>query len=219
MVTHWHLSPLQLEAREVPASDRYSSRARTDLSSLVLVVKQLLIQAGKARRRGSDTFPIHARHNSINFLRLVLAFIVVISHAIALGNVHVQNGVNQSSFGQLAVYGFFGISGYLIAGSVLRNSVGRYIWQRFLRILPGFWFCLIVTAFGIGFVACRLIHRSCVERAATSPHRTVQCRTSIETSSWICGSIRSQEPHRAVRPAGYGTGHCGPSRTNSAVTL
>ena len=97
------------------------------------------MQAGKARR-GSETFAIDPRHNSVNFLRLVLAFIVVISHAIGLGNFHVQTGVNQSSFGQLAVYGFFGISGYLIAGSAMRNSAGRYLRQRFLRIFRGFGF-------------------------------------------------------------------------------
>ena len=32
-------------------------------------------------------------------------------------------------------------------------SAGRYLWQRFLRIFPAFWFCLVVTAFGIGVLA------------------------------------------------------------------
>jgi peptidoglycan/LPS O-acetylase OafA/YrhL len=52
----------------------------------------------------------------------------------------------------VAVYGFFGISGYLIAGSMARNRPGRYLWQRFLRIFPGFWVCLIVTAFFFGII-------------------------------------------------------------------
>ena len=79
---------------------------------------------------------------------------MVVSHVIALGGYGgIPNGINQSSFGQLAVYGFFGISGFLIAGSAMRNSTGRYLWQRCLRIFPAFWFCLIVTAFGIGVVA------------------------------------------------------------------
>jgi peptidoglycan/LPS O-acetylase OafA/YrhL len=93
------------------------------------------------------------RHNSLNFLRLVLALIVVVSHVIELGGFDVQNGLNVTSFGTIAVYGFFGISGYLIAGSAVRNSAGRYLWQRFLRIFPGFWVCLIVTAFVIGVIA------------------------------------------------------------------
>src|ERR1017187_6833294 len=92
------------------------------------------------------------RHNSLNFLRLVLALTVVISHAVALGGFGVQNGINLTGFGQIAVYGFFGISGFLIAGSALRNNAGRYLWQRFLRIFPAFWVCLIVTAFFFGVI-------------------------------------------------------------------
>jgi peptidoglycan/LPS O-acetylase OafA/YrhL len=91
-----------------------------------------------------------SRHNSLNFLRLFLALTVVVSHAIGIGGFKIQNGINQTSFGQIAVYGFFGISGYLIAGSAQRNHAGRYLWQRFLRIFPAFWVCLLVTAFVIG---------------------------------------------------------------------
>jgi peptidoglycan/LPS O-acetylase OafA/YrhL len=97
-----------------------------------------------------DSF--NSRHNSLNFLRLVLAAVVLVSHAIALGGFGIQNGINQSSFGQIAVYGFFGISGYLIAGSAMRNHAGRYLWQRFLRIFPAFWACLVVTALLIGVI-------------------------------------------------------------------
>ena len=45
------------------------------------------------------------------------------------------------------------MSGFLIAGSALRNGFGRYLWQRFLRIFPGFWVCLVITAFFIGAIA------------------------------------------------------------------
>jgi peptidoglycan/LPS O-acetylase OafA/YrhL len=47
----------------------------------------------------------------------------------------------------IAVDGFFALSGFLIVGSFLRSpSVGRYLWRRALRILPGYWVCLLVTA-------------------------------------------------------------------------
>ena len=52
-----------------------------------------------------------------------------------------------------ALYGFFCLSGFLIAGSAARNRTGRYLWQRFLRIMPAYWVCLIVTAFVIGALA------------------------------------------------------------------
>ena len=66
---------------------------------------------------------------------------------------HYDVVVNNTSLGTIAVYGFFGISGYLIAGSASRNSVGRYLWQRFLRIFPAFWVCLVVTGFALGAIA------------------------------------------------------------------
>lgn len=92
------------------------------------------------------------RRNSLNFLRLVLAVTVVISHASALGGFAGEWIFQRVAVGTLAVYGFFGISGYLIASSALHNSLGRYLWQRFLRIMPGYWVCLVVTALGIGAI-------------------------------------------------------------------
>jgi peptidoglycan/LPS O-acetylase OafA/YrhL len=90
------------------------------------------------------------RHNSLNFIRLVLATIVVVDHAVGLGGF---KNDPFAQFGPLAVYGFFGISGYLIAASAEHNTVGRYLWQRVLRIFPAFWLCLLVTAFLFGLLA------------------------------------------------------------------
>jgi peptidoglycan/LPS O-acetylase OafA/YrhL len=89
------------------------------------------------------------RHNSLNFIRLVLATTVAVDHALGLG------GFSDplAQFGPLSVYGFFGISGYLIAASAAHNTVGRYLWQRVLRIFPAFWVCLILTAFLFGLLA------------------------------------------------------------------
>jgi len=92
------------------------------------------------------------RHNSLNFLRLVLALLVVVSHAIVLGGYGSESIFGKTTLGTMAVYGFFGISGFLIAGSAVHNDPGNYFWRRFLRILPGFWVCLLVTAFFFGLV-------------------------------------------------------------------
>jgi peptidoglycan/LPS O-acetylase OafA/YrhL len=54
---------------------------------------------------------------------------VVDSYVIALGRFRRLNSVNGTGFGQIALYGFFGISGFLIAGSALRNPAGRYLWH------------------------------------------------------------------------------------------
>ena len=91
--------------------------------------------------------------NSLNFLRLVLAALVVFSHSLTLGGFGGEAIRNRTTLGTVAVYGFFGLSGYLIAGSAIRHGPGRFVWQRCLRILPAFWVCLIITAFGFGVIA------------------------------------------------------------------
>lgn len=111
-------------------------------------------------RRKSVGEAYSPHHNSLNFLRLVLALGVVVAHAVDLGggfgwdnNLVSYNGL---SLGTIAVYGFFGISGYLIAGSASHNGVGRYLWQRVVRIFPGFWVCLVLTPFffsAIGWIS------------------------------------------------------------------
>jgi peptidoglycan/LPS O-acetylase OafA/YrhL len=101
------------------------------------------------------------RRNSLNFLRLVLATMVVVSHAVTLGGFGSEWILNKTTLGVLAVYGFFGISGYLIASSAAHNSVGRYLWQRFLRIMPGYWVCLVFTGFVLGAIAWHQTHLHC----------------------------------------------------------
>jgi peptidoglycan/LPS O-acetylase OafA/YrhL len=90
------------------------------------------------------------RRNSLNFLRLALALAVIFSHSITIGGFGSEVIVHKTTLGTMAVYGFFGISGFLIARSAARRHVDRYLWQRFLRIFPAFWVCLFVTAFGFG---------------------------------------------------------------------
>jgi peptidoglycan/LPS O-acetylase OafA/YrhL len=108
------------------------------------------------RPRGTIGAVFSDQHNSLNFLRLVLALAVMVSHAIVLGGFGDEGILHHTTLGSVAVYGFFGLSGFLIAGSATRNRVGRYVWQRFLRIFPGFWVCLIVTAFLFGVIGWNL---------------------------------------------------------------
>lgn len=94
------------------------------------------------------------RNNSLNLLRLILASIVVLSHAAGLAGFNRWVGlVNGTSAAQIALFGFFAISGYLIAQSAMRSKPLRYLWKRFLRIFPGLLICLLVTAFGFGIIA------------------------------------------------------------------
>ena len=85
------------------------------------------------------------RNNSLNALRLVLAGLVIVSHAWPLGGFGPDPEIGKVGLGGWAVAGFFAISGYLIASSRLRSGILPYLWRRSLRILPGLWVCLLVV--------------------------------------------------------------------------
>jgi peptidoglycan/LPS O-acetylase OafA/YrhL len=84
--------------------------------------------------------------NNFTLQRLLLAAIVVLVHGQSLSS-NTQPSVFKADLGELAVDGFFVLSGFLVTRSALRlDSVRRFAWHRLLRILPGFWVCLLVTA-------------------------------------------------------------------------
>jgi peptidoglycan/LPS O-acetylase OafA/YrhL len=84
--------------------------------------------------------------NSLNALRLAFALIVVISHVPIVRGLH-GIFIGDLEIGGWAVAGFFAISGWLVTQSRMRLSFGNFLWRRCLRIFPGFWTCLIATAF------------------------------------------------------------------------
>ncbi|TWI61505.1 peptidoglycan/LPS O-acetylase OafA/YrhL [Pseudoduganella lurida] len=94
-----------------------------------------------------------ARRNNFNLLRLVLALLVLLSHAAEL-----QDGTRQRepltrlfhtlSFGELAVDGFFLLSGYLIVQSWdSAPAAWTFLRKRVLRIYPGFLVASLVCVF------------------------------------------------------------------------
>ncbi|MET9962140.1 acyltransferase [Streptomyces sp. NPDC006326] len=87
----------------------------------------------------------------MGFIRLILATAVVVSHARVLGFGRTEFGHSfthgQVDLGKWAVYGFFILSGILVTRSGVRLGLGRFLWHRALRLLPGLWVCLFLTAF------------------------------------------------------------------------
>jgi peptidoglycan/LPS O-acetylase OafA/YrhL len=103
------------------------------------------------RRRRSRTLgqAFDPRANALNSFRLALATAVILWHTFPLTGRDLPFAVHQL-FSQAWVDGFFAVSGFLITSSWLsRPRLGSYFAARALRILPGLWVCLTVTAFVI----------------------------------------------------------------------
>lgn len=91
------------------------------------------------------------RANSFDFLRWLMAFLVIFSHAGPVAGLYGGEDLgvqisDEQSLGGVAVAGFFFFSGFLITKSRQgRSTIWRYFWRRCLRIFPAFWAALILT--------------------------------------------------------------------------
>lgn len=86
------------------------------------------------------------RDNALNFVRFVLASIVIFGHSPLVTGMSGVGDTSAKLISYSAVNAFFVISGYLIFGSRMRLEFLPYIWRRILRIMPAFWVCLTLTA-------------------------------------------------------------------------
>lgn len=101
------------------------------------------------------------RNNALNAWRLTLATGVILWHSWPLTG-HKAPSVWVEQLGsQVAVDAFFAVSGFLITSSWVRRPVVReYASARGLRILPGLWVCVLVTAFVFAPVSVLIQHGS-----------------------------------------------------------
>lgn len=96
------------------------------------------------------------RENNFDFLRLLFAIFVTVSHSYPLSGSQSCDWLCELTKGKLlfsyiGVKGFFIISGYLIFQSLLRSKNWiNYFWKRFLRLFPALLVVLILTVvFGV----------------------------------------------------------------------
>lgn len=124
------------------------------------MIKGLRYAPGTERSSVTLDQAFDTKRNSLGFLRMVFAAMVLFDHAFPLGGFN--HGTDpmwgwthgQESFGGLAVAGFFVVSGYLVTRSFTESRTAvRYLWKRVLRIFPGFWVCLLVTVAVFGTIA------------------------------------------------------------------
>jgi peptidoglycan/LPS O-acetylase OafA/YrhL len=97
-----------------------------------------------------------SRRNNFTALRFMLAWMVIFAHSFALQpapGVHMPLGfllLGSTTTGQMAVDGFFAVSGFLVAGSLVNRGLIDYTLSRVLRLLPGLIICVLLTVFLVG---------------------------------------------------------------------
>jgi peptidoglycan/LPS O-acetylase OafA/YrhL len=102
---------------------------------------------------------VRERQNNFNFLRLIFALLVLLSHApeLADGNRSreiLTQAFHTMSFGEAAVAGFFILSGYLIVQSWIScPEILEFLKKRVLRIYPAFIVATAISAFVVGPLA------------------------------------------------------------------
>lgn len=110
----------------------------------------------------SVTEAFDPRSNSLDFLRWLMAFLVIFSHSGPVAGFYGGEDLgiqisDEQSLGGVAVAGFFFFSGFLITKSRMgRSTIWRYFWRRCLRIFPAFWAALILTVAILAPIAWRL---------------------------------------------------------------
>lgn len=95
------------------------------------------------------------RDNNFNFIRIVAALAVLVTHsfALAIGGENVEPFKKSlgMTMGDMAVDVFFITSGFLVTSSLLnRKSIVEFVLARALRIFPALWVMLILTVFVLG---------------------------------------------------------------------
>lgn len=99
------------------------------------------------------------RRNGLNLLRLVLAASVIVWHAFPLTGHDIAVAPIKQLISDFGVDGFFAVSGFLIAGSWFgRPRLLPFLRARALRLLPGFYTCLLFTALILAPVMVALTH-------------------------------------------------------------
>lgn len=95
------------------------------------------------------------RRNNFTALRILFAWLVLFGHGFTITGYGHLNPLKEffeksTWIGEIAVSGFFAISGYLVTASFLRRGLIDYCISRMLRIYPALIVCIALTVFALG---------------------------------------------------------------------
>ena len=97
-----------------------------------------------------------SRNNNFTAVRILFAWLVLYGHSFAIQNsAGIKDPFNlilmgSTWVGEISVYGFFAISGFLVTASFMKRGVVDYAISRGLRIFPALIICVLVTMFILG---------------------------------------------------------------------
>lgn len=107
--------------------------------------------------RPAATFAIRfdPANNNFDLLRIGLAVLVIYCHCFSLKHSDfepVNAYLHYGYGGNLAVYGFLVISGFLVTRSLCERSIDDYVFARIARVIPGLALITLVEVFVIGAI-------------------------------------------------------------------
>lgn len=142
------------------------------------------------------------RDNNFNFIRMVAACAVLVSHSFALtmGTEKAEplRDILGMTLGTIAVDIFFIISGFLVTASLLsRQSTIDFIWARVLRIFPALLIMLMITVFGLGLIFSTLPWLSYLSNAKTYIY-LVKCLTLFTGISTDLPGVFESNPYKNI---------------------
>ena len=96
------------------------------------------------------------RMNNFHFVRLIASLMVLFSHSFYLFSkdsidpLHYLSG-GIFTFGNIGVYVFLIVSGYLITQSLINSKkILNFLWRRVIRIFPALWVMILLSVFLFG---------------------------------------------------------------------
>lgn len=142
------------------------------------------------------------RDNNFNFIRIVAALAVLITHSFVLvvgsGDAEPFRVNLGITMGSIAVDVFFVTSGFLVTASLLnRQSVIDFIIARVLRIFPALIVMLLLTVFGLGIYFTALPKDSYLQNSGTYFY-LLKCSTQIFGVAYNLPGVFENNPYKDV---------------------
>ena len=114
-----------------------------------------------------------SRRNNFTTIRILLAWSVLYGHSFVIAKMQGVSDPLREVFkgsvwiGEIAVNGFFALSGFLVAGSFIKRGIIDFTLSRTLRIFPALIMCVFIAALVMGPLVTSLSTSAYYAEAAT----------------------------------------------------